>query len=101
MRVRLSRRRAAARKEVGVNLERGGTRGARIPRAVAALFLTLTAAGCGRSSAPPRSDSHADLRVGIGGLPLQTPERGVQQFIANITLEGLLRVDQKGRPDAW
>jgi peptide/nickel transport system substrate-binding protein len=41
------------------------------------------------------------LRVGIGGAPSQTAERGVQQFISNISNEGLLRVDQEGRPEPW
>jgi peptide/nickel transport system substrate-binding protein len=34
-------------------------------------------------------------------LPSQTPERGIQQFVGNISTEGLLRVDQGGRPESW
>jgi peptide/nickel transport system substrate-binding protein len=41
------------------------------------------------------------LRVGIGGLPLQTPERGTQQFIALISQEGLLRPDPSGQLEPW
>jgi len=43
----------------------------------------------------------APLRVGIGGAPASSPERGVQQFLASLTLEGLLRVNQEGRLEPW
>jgi peptide/nickel transport system substrate-binding protein len=39
--------------------------------------------------------------VGIGGLPASSPERGVQQFLGSLTLEGLLRVNQEGRLEPW
>jgi len=66
--------------------------------------LLLVLVGTTRcDNAGPRV-SHPDvpvLRVGIGGAPSQTAERGVQQFISNISNEGLLRVDQLGRPEPW
>jgi peptide/nickel transport system substrate-binding protein len=37
----------------------------------------------------------------MGGLPSVTAERGVQQFVSNLSTEGLLRVDQEGRLGPW
>jgi peptide/nickel transport system substrate-binding protein len=43
----------------------------------------------------------ATLRVGVGGLPSATAERGVQQFVSGLSNEGLLRVAQEGRLAPW
>jgi peptide/nickel transport system substrate-binding protein len=66
-----------------------------------ALAGTIGCGSCGNSSATPtRTDSRL-LRVGVGGAPTQTAERGVLQFISNVSNEGLLRVDQGGRVEPW
>ncbi|HEY7291348.1 MAG TPA: ABC transporter substrate-binding protein [Vicinamibacterales bacterium] len=39
--------------------------------------------------------------MGIGGLSSLSAERGVQQFISGLTVEGLFRVNQEGRLEAW
>lgn len=69
----------------------------------AALLLVLAGtARCGNSTGTrPPATATATLRVGVGLAPSQTPERGVQQFVGNISLEGLLRVDQEGRAKPW
>ena len=70
---------------------------------VSMVCASLTAARCADDAGPleGRSSSSVTLRVGVGGLPSQTPDRGVQQFVSNISQEGLLRVDHGGRPEAW
>lgn len=62
------------------------------------LLLVLLGIACGKENGPQNSGTRVEvLRVGVGGLPSQTPERGVRQFVSNISLEGLVRVDQTGR----
>jgi peptide/nickel transport system substrate-binding protein len=39
--------------------------------------------------------------IATSGVPSLTVERGLQQFVGNISQEGLLRVDQSGRPEPW
>jgi peptide/nickel transport system substrate-binding protein len=63
----------------------------------AALVGLATWSACSPKKPPAPPPSELVLRVGIGGLPTQTPERGVQQFISNITQEGLVRYDPDGR----
>ena len=59
-------------------------------------------AGCSNdTSRKLPSSTSAPLRVGIGGAPSLTPERGVQQFLSNLTVEGLFRVNQEGRLEPW
>lgn len=75
------------------------------PRIVVVLLCLLVpvlTVGC-RGVAGPNNASQEmpTLRVGIGGLPSQTAERGIQQFVSNISNEGLLRVDQEGRVEPW
>jgi peptide/nickel transport system substrate-binding protein len=66
------------------------------------LLTCLATIGCTTQPAPRAADnSTTTLRVGIGGAPAQTAERGVQQFISNLSNEGLLRVDQEGRLGPW
>jgi peptide/nickel transport system substrate-binding protein len=69
---------------------------------VASIVVLIGTARCGSAAGPqahPTNDT--TFRVGVGGMPYQTPERGVQQFASNISNEGLLRVDQEGRPEPW
>jgi len=69
-------------------------------RAIVAAGLLLVLGAAARCSNAGPKEPAAEvpvLRVGVGGLPSQAPERGVQAFISNISFEGLLRVDQEGR----
>jgi peptide/nickel transport system substrate-binding protein len=61
------------------------------------LLAAVAAARCSDARATHPVASVSVFRVGIGGAPSQTPERGIQQFISNIASETLLRVDQEGR----
>jgi peptide/nickel transport system substrate-binding protein len=66
------------------------------------MLVLIGTARCGNAAGPQaHSSDTTTLRVGLGGAPLQTIERGVQQFVSNISNEGLLRVDQGGRPEPW
>lgn len=63
---------------------------------------SVAASGCSADTAQKvASSSSALLRVGIGGAPASSPERGVQQFLGSLTREGLLRVNQQGRLEPW
>jgi peptide/nickel transport system substrate-binding protein len=73
--------------------------GAPVRSATALVFLAAFAA-CS-SQARPTTPADNVLRVGIGGLPTQSPERGIQQFISNISQEGLLRVEPDGTLKPW
>jgi len=61
------------------------------------LLVLVAAARCGNAGPKEAVGAVTVLRVGIGGLPSQAPERGVQQFISNLSFEQLFRVDQEGR----
>jgi peptide/nickel transport system substrate-binding protein len=66
------------------------------------LLAAVLTAGCRAVAGPDNGAPDLPmLRVGVGGLPAQTGERGIQQFVSNISNEGLLRVDQEGRPEPW
>jgi peptide/nickel transport system substrate-binding protein len=74
----------------------------RVARAAGLLLVLVGTARCEKSAGLNRPQTErATLRVGIGGLPSQTLERGIQGFVGNFTTEGLLRVDQGGRPEPW
>lgn len=64
------------------------------------LLAVLLLPACGRGGASAHSEPII-LRVGIGGAASQNPQAGVRQFIGNISMEGLLRVDQQGRVQPW
>jgi peptide/nickel transport system substrate-binding protein len=53
---------------------------------------------CGQRSGPLPSQVGATLRVGIGGLPLLAPQAGLQQFVSNLSFEGLVNFTEDGRP---
>src|SRR4051812_14395204 len=65
------------------------------------LVMLIGTTGCTQSAAPAPAQSGASLRVGIGGLPQQAPEAGVQQLVGNLSLEGLVNFSEDGRPRAW
>ena len=66
------------------------------------LLTAFVAARCG-TAGPVSSGTETTsiLRVGIGGLPNQSADRGVGQFISFVSNEGLLRVNQEGRLGPW
>src|ERR1700688_2746719 len=59
--------------------------------------MLVVAARCSQASGPRPSQISA-LRVGIGGLPLQAPQAGIQQLVGNLSLEGLINLNEDGRP---
>jgi peptide/nickel transport system substrate-binding protein len=66
------------------------------------LLVPLLTARCGQSAGPGASvRPPVTLRVGIGGAPSLSADRGVQQFVSNISNEGLLRVNQEGHLEPW
>jgi peptide/nickel transport system substrate-binding protein len=64
-----------------------------------AASLAARCGGAGPKLSQPESTSV--LRVGIGGLPNQSADRGVGQFISFVSNEGLLRVNQAGKVGPW
>ncbi len=65
------------------------------------LFVLPGTARCSRSAGPPSPQAADSLRIGIGGLSQQTPQAGLRQVVANLTLEGLVNLNEDGRPRAW
>src|SRR5262245_12379939 len=78
----------------------GGRRFSPIIRALALLLALGSTARCG-SSGPAPSPAVNDIRIGIGGLPQQTPQAGLRQVIGNLSTEGLVRFYDDGRPSPW
>src|SRR5262245_28484461 len=66
-----------------------------------AIVLLGTARCAGRSGPASSSTAAVTMRIGIGGLAQQTPQAGLQQFIANLSIEGLIAPYEDGRPRAW
>lgn len=62
-----------------------------------AVLLLLTATACEQ---PPRPE-RAILRLGVSNAPALATERGVKQFLQNMTSEGLLRVNSEGHLEPW
>src|SRR5205809_42626 len=67
--------------------------------ALVAIVLILAMARCTRPGPMPKTT--AALRVGIGGLPQQSPEAGVRQLQGNLSLEGLVVPSENGRMRPW
>jgi peptide/nickel transport system substrate-binding protein len=82
-------------------LKRGRKWGATVGALLGVLALVGTAR-CSRSNEPTALPADRPiLRIGISNVPALATERGVQQFVINQTSEGLLRVNQEGRVEAW
>ena len=64
------------------------------------LLMLVSAARCSRVGPTPTSSSPT-LRVGIGGLAQLTPQAGLQQFVGNLSIEGLIAPYEDGRPRPW
>jgi len=72
----------------------------RFHRTTICLLAAIASARCGNDGPKQPLPSNTTLRVGVGGLPSLSAERGIQQFISNLSREGLLRVNQSGRIEA-
>jgi len=72
----------------------------RFHRTTICLLAAIASARCGNDGPKQPLPSNTTLRVGVGGLPSLSAERGIQQFIGNLSREGLLRVNQSGRIEA-
>jgi peptide/nickel transport system substrate-binding protein len=68
----------------------------RVGLALAGLVVLLGTAQCGRSG-PASSSKAAVLRVGVGGVP----QSGLQQYLANLSVEGLIAPYEDGRLRPW
>lgn len=65
-------------------------------------YALIATARCGQSTGPVLSSADpSTIRLGISNAPSQSAERGVQQFINNISTEGLLRVNSEGIAEPW
>src|SRR6476646_1318086 len=71
-----------------------------VTQTLAWLIMLGSTARCG-SSGPASSPPGSTIRIGIGGLPQQTPQEGLQQVIGNLSIEGLVRFYDDGRPSPW
>jgi peptide/nickel transport system substrate-binding protein len=66
------------------------------------LVLGFGTARCNHTTGPIDSNVERPvLRLGVSNAPALSTERGVRQFILNLSSEGLLRVNQEGRLEAW
>src|SRR5438128_8088299 len=71
-------------------------------RLLACLLVLMCAVRCSKSAGPRASLSNTTtLRVGIGGMPLVSPQGGLRQFVFNLSLEGLVNFNEDGRPRPW
>jgi peptide/nickel transport system substrate-binding protein len=61
------------------------------------LAVLMVTAHCARQQPPPAAAQGA-LRVGVGALPQSSSQAGVRQLVANLSLEGLVNLNQDGRP---
>jgi peptide/nickel transport system substrate-binding protein len=66
-----------------------------------AWLLVLGSTARCSSSGPAPSSVGSTIRIGIGGLPQQTPQAGLQQVVGNLSTEGLVRFYDDGRPSPW
>ena len=69
---------------------------------VGALSLLFSSAAC-RGSDPGTPPPPAILRVGIsvGEMATADPQNGVRQVAQNLSIEGLVKFGEDGRPTAW
>jgi peptide/nickel transport system substrate-binding protein len=67
-----------------------------ISSSAAGLFLLLCTAQCTRSG-PSTSTKPTILRIGVGDVP----QAGLQQYIGNLSIEGLIAPYEDGRPRPW
>jgi peptide/nickel transport system substrate-binding protein len=83
-------------------MKRSHTRAGRSGKLAALACALIATARCGQSPGPaPSSTESRTIRLGISNVTAQSADRGVQQFISNISNEGLLRVNQEGRLEPW
>jgi peptide/nickel transport system substrate-binding protein len=67
---------------------------------VSGFALLVGTSGCADN--PRRvADSPATLRVGVGGLAQQTPQAGLRPLVGNLSIEGLVNLNEDGRPRPW
>src|SRR5215510_6863596 len=69
---------------------------------VAGFVVLIGTARCGnRNSGPAPSTTSSTIRIGVGSLPQLTAQAGLQQVVGNLSLEGLVRFYEDGRPSPW
>jgi peptide/nickel transport system substrate-binding protein len=65
------------------------------------LVLPIATARCSNRSGPITSQTDSVLRVGVGGLSQVSPQAGLRQLVANLSIEGLVNLTEDGRPRPW
>jgi ABC-type transport system substrate-binding protein len=66
---------------------------------LSAVVIACSAARCGNSG--PTTHKPFTLRIGLGGVPQQTPQIGLRSLTANGSSEGLLSPQDSGRLRPW
>jgi len=61
------------------------------------LTVLLLGNACVSRSQTTAPQGPVTLRVGVGGLPQQSPQAGLRQFVANLSTEGLINLNEDGR----
>lgn len=71
--------------------------------AVGALYVALGSAACRRPGHPNSEPASSTLRVGIslGEMAFANPQSGVRTVAQNLSVEGLVKIGEDGRPIAW
>src|SRR5581483_10107611 len=64
------------------------------------VLLSVGSARCGGNTGPATPPS-STLRVGVGGLALQSTQAGVRQLVNNLSVEALINFNEDGRPRPW
>jgi peptide/nickel transport system substrate-binding protein len=71
----------------------------RIVATLLGLIVLTGTARCNRSG--PITPPNTTLRVGLGGVPQLTNQSGLQQYLGNLSIEGLVAPYEDGRPRPW
>src|SRR3974390_1174693 len=64
------------------------------------MFVAVGTARCSPAR-PVDSPTNTTLRVGVGQVVLTSPPAGLQQVVSNLSLKGLLNLNEDGRPRPW
>jgi peptide/nickel transport system substrate-binding protein len=62
------------------------------------LVVLIVIASCDKRPESAKLEASATLRVGIGGLPQKAQQAGLSQVVANFSTEGLINLNEDGRP---
>ena len=80
---------------------RSGRRAACVVGVLGWLVMLIGTARCTRGAGPVASSPDATLRVGVGQVVLTAPQAGLRQVVGNLSVEGLVNLNEDGRPRPW